>query len=112
MQRPRTVIPRLLSAVHYRRERPPRLAGAALLSSIAADPHASGAGIGATLLNAYCEEARKEGLRYVYLTTDRNANEPVKRFYERHGFKAEEEIQRPNGRVMVRYVRDLARDLG
>jgi len=102
--RPWTVVPRLLAAIRYRGDRPSRLPQAALLSSIAVDPSAARAGVGGTLLTAYCEEAWKEGLRYVYLVTDRDANEPVNRFYTRHGFAVESELRRQDGRMMVRYV--------
>lgn len=107
MQRPCVVIPRLLAALRFRGERPSRLTAAALLSAIAVDPRMSKLGIGAMLLTAYCDEASKRGVRYVYLTTDRDANDPANRFYVRHSFTVESEIQRRNGRVMIRYVRTL-----
>jgi ribosomal protein S18 acetylase RimI-like enzyme len=110
LRRPRATIPRLLSALRYRGERPSRLESAALLSSIAVEPDSNGLGIGKMLLTAYREEARVEGRRYVYLTTDRNANEAVNRFYLRHSFAAESEIHRPDGRTMVRYVSKLMPD--
>lgn len=107
LRQPQTVIPRLLSALQYRGERPPRMIRAALLSSIAVEPHASGLGIGTSLITAYCEEASQRGLRYVYLTTDRDANESANNFYLRHGFIVESEIRRYSGRFMIRYVRPL-----
>jgi colanic acid biosynthesis glycosyl transferase WcaI len=105
---PRAVVPRLLSAITYRGERPPQLHRAALLSSIAVDPRASRSGIGTLLLSSYCNEAWKEGLQYVYLLTDRDENEPVNRFYIRQGFRVDTEIRRRNGRIMLRYVRAAA----
>jgi len=102
---PHAVIPRLVAALGYRGERPRRLSGAALLSSIAVDPRTTRAGIGSVLLTAYCEEVWKQHLQYVYLMTDRDVNEPANRFYLRHGFTVESEIRRRNGRIMVRYVR-------
>ncbi len=59
------------------------------------------------LISAYCEEAARHGLRFVYLTTDRDDNESSNFFYLRHGFEEESQIQRRNGRIMVRYVRPL-----
>ena len=107
IRRPHAVVPRLLSALSYRGEAPSRLPKAALLSSIGVDPDRSGLGIGSMLVHAYCEEARKQGLSSVYLTTDRNANDSANRFYVRQGFLVESEIRRRNGRTMLRYVRTL-----
>jgi ribosomal protein S18 acetylase RimI-like enzyme len=109
IQRPHAVLPRLLAAVRYRGEPPVRLTAAGLLSSIAVEPHLSGMGIGRMLLSAYCEEASRNGLRFVYLTTDRDDNESTNLFYLRHGFEAESQIRRRNGRIMTRYVRPLNR---
>jgi len=107
LRRPNAVIPRLLSGLYYRGERPSRLPEAALLSSIAVEPNSSRSGIGATLLTAYCEQARMHGVRHVYLTTDQNSNDAAIRFYSRHGFNQESEIRRSNGRKMIRYVSTL-----
>lgn len=107
LRRPHAVIPRLLSAVWYRGEPPSRLTAAGLLSSIAVDPRLSGLGIGTLLITAYCEEALKQGLAFVYLMTDRDRNEPTNLFYQRHGFEVESQVERRNGRVMIRYVRAL-----
>jgi ribosomal protein S18 acetylase RimI-like enzyme len=105
--RPRVVVPRLLSALRYRGERPPMLTDAALLSAIAVDPHRGGTGIGTILVDGFCREAAQSGLRFIYLTTDRDDNEATRRFYARQGFHADSEIRRRDGRVMVRYVREL-----
>jgi ribosomal protein S18 acetylase RimI-like enzyme len=107
IRRPQLVLPRLLAAVRYRGEPPARLTAAGLLSAIAVDPHLSGMGIGGKLISAYCEEASRRGLRFVYLTTDRDDNESSNLFYRRHGFQTESQIRRPNGRTMLRYVRAL-----
>ena len=107
VQRPHAVLPRLLAAVRYRGEPPVGLPGAGLLSSIAVEPHLARLGIGGMLVAAYCQEAARQGLRFVYLTTDRDDNESSQLFYLRHGFKAESSIRRRDGRVMVRYVRAL-----
>lgn len=107
LQSPGSVVPRLLSALWYRGDAPAALARAALLSSIAVDPERTRLGVGARLLTAYCEEATRRNLHHVYLTTDREGNEAVNRFYRRHGFAPDAEIRRRNGRVLVRYVRAL-----
>jgi ribosomal protein S18 acetylase RimI-like enzyme len=108
LRRPRAVVPRLLSALRYRGERPSRLTDAALLSAIAVDPQLSGTGIGGMLVTAYCHEAARCGLRFIYLTTDRDHNDAAHRFYVGQGFVAESEIRRRDGRVMIRYLRALA----
>jgi GNAT superfamily N-acetyltransferase len=50
------------------------------------DSLASGHGIGAALLEAVAEEARKRGCRRVWLTTT-NDNLPALRFYQRIGWE-------------------------
>jgi ribosomal protein S18 acetylase RimI-like enzyme len=107
IQHPLVVLPRLLAAVHYRGEPPVQLPAAGLLSAIAVEPRLSGMGIGGMLVSAYCDEAWRHGLRFVYLTTDRDDNESSNLFYQRCGFKAESQIRRRNGRIMVRYTRAL-----
>ena len=62
------------------------------------------------LISAYCEDAARHGLRFVYLMTDRDGNESGNLFYERHGFEAESQIRRRDGRIMIRYVRALDSD--
>jgi GNAT superfamily N-acetyltransferase len=108
IRHPLAVLPRLLAAVRYRGEPPARLTPAGLLSAIAVDPPLSGMGIGGMLISAYCEEAAQHGLRFVYLTTDRDDNESSNLFYQRHGFEAESQIRQRDGRIMMRYVRALA----
>ncbi len=105
---PAVVVPRFVSALRYRGERPPTLREAALLSAIAVDPNFTRSGIGSMLLSAFCGEARRRGLRFVYLTTDRDDNDSTRQFYVRQGFHAESEIRRRDGRVMIRYVRALS----
>jgi ribosomal protein S18 acetylase RimI-like enzyme len=109
IQRPVSVLPRLLAALRYSGDPPERLPAAGLLSAIAVEPHLSGKGVGGMLISAYCEEASRHGLRFVYLTTDRDGNESGNLFYLRHGFQAHSEIRRRNGRIMIRYVRALER---
>jgi ribosomal protein S18 acetylase RimI-like enzyme len=110
IRRPHTVLPRLLTALRYDGEPPVGLPAAGLLSAIAVEPHLSGIGIGGMLLSAFCDEASRHGLRFVYLTTDRDDNVASNLFYQRHGFETESHIRRRNGRVLLRYVRALDRD--
>lgn len=108
LRRPREVGGRLIRAVRYRGDAPPHLHGAALLSSIAVRPDAAGAGIAGRLLEEFCRRATDRGAAAVYLTTDRDDNAAVNRFYVRHGFQVESVLVRPDGRAMHRYVRPLA----
>jgi len=107
IQHPHSVLPRLLAALRYSGDAPERLTAAGLLSAIAVEPHLSGKGVGGMLISAYCEEAARHWLRFVYLMTDRDGNESGNLFYERHGFEAESQIRRRDGRIMIRYVRAL-----
>ena len=109
IRHPHSVLPRLLAALRYSGDAPDRLMAAGLLSAIAVEPHLSGRGVGGMLISAYCEEASRHGLRFVYLTTDRDDNDASNLFYQRHGFVAESQIRRRNGRIMIRYVRALER---
>jgi len=107
LSRPKTVFPRLLGALWYRGEQPARDLVGALISAIAVDPRLGAAGIGTTLIRAFCDEAMRHGLDYVYLTTDRDGNESTNAFYRRNGFEIESQLQRADGRIMARYIRRL-----
>lgn len=98
---------RLLAAPFYRGEAPQQRDRAALISTICVSPEAGGGGVATALLDAFCRTAAGRGAQYVYLTTDRDANERVNAFYLRAGFVLESEVQRPGGRVMNRYLKDL-----
>lgn len=104
---PFSVIRRLAGAALYRGEAPPSLDDAALLSSIGVPPEFAGQGLGTALLEAFCSAARSGGCRHVYLTTDRDENPSVNRFYESFGFSLECTFARPGNRWMNRYVLDL-----
>lgn len=101
---PMLVTRRLMGAIAFRGEAPPALNDAALLSSIGVPPEASGRGTGRTLLEQFCARARLAGCRHVYLTTDRDGNPAVSRFYESFGFTLESMFRRPQNRWMKRYV--------
>jgi ribosomal protein S18 acetylase RimI-like enzyme len=98
---------RLLAAPFYRGEAPKQRDCAALISTICVSPAVSGGGVATALLDSFCMTAAARGARYVYLTTDRDANERVNAFYLRAGFAVESEVQRPGRRVMNRYLKDL-----
>lgn len=107
IRRPGFVVPRLVRAIGYRGETPLRYPDSALVSSIAVRPELAGTGLAGTLLEAFCIEAAARGARYVYLTTDRDANLAANRFYAKHHFVFESQINRSDGRVMNRYLRSF-----
>jgi SAM-dependent methyltransferase/GNAT superfamily N-acetyltransferase len=105
LRRP-SIIPRLARALNY-----PRLtesaSSPALLMSIAVEPGSFGGGIGQKLLEAFMEAMRRQNVRIVSLTTDRDENERTNRFYLRYGFKLARTFVTPEGRWMNEYVFDL-----
>lgn len=111
LRNPHRVGQRLLAAVTYRGEPPATRPDAALLSSIAVDPDISGRGLAGELLEGFVTAAGRRGCQAVYLTTDRDDNVPVRNFYERNGFRAEDVILRDGRRSMVRYVREIGQAL-
>ena len=99
LRHPLKVLPRLLSALSYRGERPPTVQGGALLSSLGVHPNAARSGFGRALVDAFCEDAARLG--------DEQGNEAAKRFYERAGFRVLDMQARGDGRVMNTYVRSV-----
>jgi GNAT superfamily N-acetyltransferase len=102
---PVQVLPRLLRAVLYRGEHPEGIEGAALLSSLGVSPNVSRQGLGKELVNVFCKNAARRGVREVYLTTDQRGNEAVNMFYERAGFRLLSTYTRQDCRVMNTYLR-------
>jgi colanic acid biosynthesis glycosyl transferase WcaI len=109
MRRPGFVARRLWGAVTYRGEAPMVREHAALVSSIAVSPVASGRGLGRELLDAFCEAAASRGVSSVYLLTDRDYNSDTNQFYFKSGFTLESQVARSGGRAMNRYVREVRR---
>jgi len=109
-RRPWFVGRRLLRGVTYRGEAPALRTDAALVSSIAVRPLASGKGLAGALLNAFCDAAVQRGVSTVYLLTDRDYNASVNRFYLKAGFTLDTEITRSGKRPMNRYIRELQRN--
>lgn len=112
LRSPILVTKRLAGAVLYRGEAPSTLPAAALLSSIGVLPTAAGRGVGKALLAQFADRVRAAGCRHVYLTTDRDGNEAVNRFYESSGFALESTFVRSGNRRMNRYVLDLDHHMG
>lgn len=77
------------------------------LYSIGVLPTLQGTGAGRKLVEAFLEEARCRGCRRVFLTTDRDRNEPVNVFYRKLGFRVEREFETPERRAMNEYWIDL-----
>lgn len=79
----------------------------ALLMSIAVSPGCAGRGVGAALVAAFAEEARRRGSRAIWLTTDAVGNDRVNAFYRRCGFAPRRTFATPEGRTMVEYALEL-----
>jgi ribosomal protein S18 acetylase RimI-like enzyme len=79
----------------------------ALLMSIAVDPSAQNKRAGEMLLEAFCAECAQRDARRVCLTTDKDSNDLVNRFYERRGFVVTRTFVTPEGRTMNEYTRNL-----
>jgi ribosomal protein S18 acetylase RimI-like enzyme len=110
-RRPLAVGDRLLRAIVYRGEVPPRYPNAALISSIAVRPELSGSGAAGRLIDEFCKRAHLRACRQVYLLTDCDENTAANRFYEKKGFEVESVIVREGSRRMNRLVLDLTPDV-
>jgi ribosomal protein S18 acetylase RimI-like enzyme len=103
------IAPRLLRAL----KRPVEVQQAsaeACLMSIAVRPESEGKGIGKQLVEAFCKELAGHGAAAVCLTTDRDNNDRVNRFYQGLGFRLSRVFVTPEGRPMNEYVMPLNKD--
>ena len=103
------IAPRLLRAL----KRPVEVQQAsaeACLMSIAVRPESEGKGIGKQLVEAFCKELAGHGAAAVCLTTDRDNNDRVNRFYQGLGFRLSRIFVTPEGRPMNEYVMPLNKD--
>ncbi|MBJ6801942.1 GNAT family N-acetyltransferase [Geomonas propionica] len=73
------------------------------LYSIGVLPELQGTGAGKKLVGAFLDEAARRGCRRVFLTTDRDGNDPVNAFYAGLGFQVERHFETPEGRRMNEY---------
>jgi ribosomal protein S18 acetylase RimI-like enzyme len=103
---PLRVLPRILSALWYRGDKPSAAPDGALLSSLGVNPRAGRRGFGKVLVNAFCENAAALGARGVYLITDWKDNDAVNAFYEQLGFHILVTSTR-RGRTMNTYLRTV-----
>lgn len=77
------------------------------LSSIAVLPGYQGQNIGKILIENFEYEMKKKGVDKIYLTTDRDCNEKVNKFYEKCGWSLEKCIESPGHRFMNVYIKYL-----
>lgn len=105
LRRP-SIIPRLLRALK-RPAAAQQFAAEACLTSIAVRPEAAGQGLGQQLVRAFCAELAARDVPAVCLTTDRDKNERVNRFYQQLGFQLSSTFVTPEGRAMNEYVISL-----
>jgi len=105
LRRP-TIIPRLWRALRRPNDATESAAEACLMS-IGVSPEFQGRGIGKQLVEAFCQELASRGEPAVCLTTDRDNNEAVNRFYQRLNFQLARSFITPEGRAMNEYVCNL-----
>lgn len=74
------------------------------LSSIAVAPHASGNGLGKTLVQAFLAQSWSMDAQCVYLTTDADGNEQANALYRAVGFQHVNRFLQRKGRWMNEYV--------
>lgn len=77
----------------------------ALLMSIAVHTAAQQGRIGFQLVEAFVEQAGDRGAEQLVLTTDRDNNGAVNKFYQARGFSVVDTYCTPEGRWMNKYVR-------
>ena len=100
------IIPRLVRALKQP-DTVGKSCAAACLMSIAVHPEVQGQGVGQMLIEAFSAEARRRGVKAYCLTTDRDGNARVNRFYQGLGFRLGRTYVTPEGRTMNEYVISL-----
>jgi ribosomal protein S18 acetylase RimI-like enzyme len=78
------------------------------LSSIGVSPQSAGQGLGRSLVDDFCTEARRMGCERIVLTTDSAQNDTVNAFYLRCGFTLQRSFAAGGSRLMNEYTRSLA----
>lgn len=99
--------PRLLRAISYRGEVPSADKDWALLASICVDPAVQASGLGSRLIERWTKLAGELGAPGAYLSTDKNDNQRVNDFYQRHGWTLNGTLWTREGRPMNQYVRSI-----
>jgi GNAT superfamily N-acetyltransferase len=102
LRRP-SIAPRLLRALH-RPEESREASERACLMSLGVSPEAQGGGLGRDLVAAFAGVAGGMGVDRFSLTTDRDGNDRVNRFYESCGFHLARSYCTPEGRWLNEFV--------
>lgn len=105
LKRP-SIAPRLIRALRKPDEVGHATAEASLMS-IAVRPEMEGNGVGQQLVEAFCKALQERGVSSLCLTTDKDNNERVNRFYQKIGFHISRSFLTPEGRAMNEYVISL-----
>ncbi len=100
------ILARLLRALK-RSDESIRYSSKTYLMSIAVHPAYQGRGIGKILIEELFKEVIKKGGISVCLTTDKNNNDKVNKFYINLGFKLVRSYKTPEGREMNEYFKSL-----
>lgn len=100
------IVSRLFRALFHPSENP-ESEDVAGLFSLGVLPVLQGKGAGKELVQAFLSEASTRGCTRVFLTTDRDNNEAVNKFYSRLGFRVERVFETPDGRRMNEYWIDI-----
>jgi ribosomal protein S18 acetylase RimI-like enzyme len=73
------------------------------LFSIGVHPELQGTGVGKLLVQEFLHVAERRGCKRVFLTTDRDDNDAVNKFYQKLRFRIERHYETPEGRRMNEY---------
>ena len=103
-----SIIPRLFRALLLSKKTEIS-ASPAVLMSIAVLPYHKGEGIGQSLVNEFLEDMANQGVEKVCLTTDRDENDTVNRFYRKKGFHLTRQFKTAEGRWMNEYAIETKR---
>jgi ribosomal protein S18 acetylase RimI-like enzyme len=101
LRRP-AIAPRLFRALR-RPSEAMRYSAEAVLMSIAVRPEDQGRGVGQALVRAFGTALEERGVDVFCLTTDRDGNDRVHRFYAKLGLRPVTEHVTPEGRAMTEY---------
>jgi len=96
------ILRRIARAIHHPGNNPvgDEVAG---LFSVGVGPEIQRTGAGQRLVGSFLEEASRRGCRRVFLTTDRDGNDAVNKFYHKLGFQVKNKFETPEGRRMNEY---------
>jgi ribosomal protein S18 acetylase RimI-like enzyme len=96
------ILRRIARAIHHPGNNPvgDEVAG---LFSVGVGPEIQRTGAGQRLVGSFLEEASRRGCRRVFLTTDRDGNDAVNKFYHKLGFQVKNQFETPEGRRMNEY---------